>query len=72
MEFAQIIDGVVVNILSLDEDVEAVAQEVFSALGLEGTFIAHSVDGEFRNKRASVGDMYDSETDQFVTITVEV
>lgn len=72
MEFAQIIDGVVVNILSLDEDVEAVAQETFSALGLEGTFIAHSADGEFRNKRALVGDMYDPETDEFVTITVEV
>jgi hypothetical protein len=72
MEFAQIVDGVVVNVLSLDESVDTPAREVFSALGLEGTFIEHSVTGDFRNKPASVGDMYDSETDQFVTITVEV
>lgn len=69
MEFAQIISGVVVNVLSLDE---GDGQEFFSALGLEGTFVEHSPTGDFRGKCAQVGDMYDSETDEFVTVEVEM
>ena len=78
MEFAQIIGGVVVNLISLDDetidftDMDAAGQEFFSALGLEGDFLAHSTTGEFRGKCAMVGDMYDPEADEFVSVSVEV
>ena len=70
--FAKIEDGIVTNVLVVDNEHEANGQEFLNSLGLEGTWIQTSYNGNIRGKYAAIGDTYDAENDVFVSPVVEV
>jgi hypothetical protein len=65
--FAKIENGIVTNIVVVDNDYEENGQEFLNGLGLEGTWIQTSYNANFRGKYAALGDSYDEENDVFVT-----
>lgn len=64
--FAKIENGIVTNVVVVDNEHEANGQEFLNSLGLEGTWIQTSYNANFRKKFAGLGDTYDAERDAFV------
>ena len=65
--FAQIENGLVVNVVVVDNEHEADGQEYLNGLGLDGTWLQTSYNGTIRGKYAGIGDTYDEVNDVFVS-----
>lgn len=70
--FAKIEDGLVTQVVVVDNEHEANGEEYLNSLGLEGTWVQTSYNANFRGKYAGIGDTYDAENDEFVSPVVEV
>lgn len=68
--FAKIENGIVTNVVVVDNEHEANGQEYLNSLGLDGTWIQTSYNGNIRGKYAAIGDTYDSNADEFVSPAV--
>jgi hypothetical protein len=64
--FAKIVDGVVENVVVVDNEHEADGEAYLNSIGLEGTWIQTSYHANFRKRFACIGDTYDAENDVFV------
>lgn len=64
--FAKIEDGIVTNVVVVDNEHEANGQEFLNSLGLDGTWIQTSYNANFRKKFAGIGDTYDEVDDVFI------
>lgn len=69
--FAKIENGVVVDVIVVDNEFEEVIDEYLLSLGIEGTWVQTSYNGNTRGKYAAIGDLYDAEADLFVAPPVE-
>ncbi len=65
--FAKIEDGIVTEVLVVSNEHEANGEAYLHSLGLEGTWVQTSYNGNFRGKYAGIGDTYDAEQDIFVS-----
>ena len=63
--FAKIENGIVTNVVVVDNEHEANGQEFLNSLGLEGTWVQTSYNNNFRGKFAGIGDSYDESDDTF-------
>ena len=57
--FAKIENGIVTNILVVDNQHETYGQQYLNDLGLEGTWIQTSYNANFGKKYAGIGDTFD-------------
>ena len=69
--FAKIENGIVTTVLVVDNQHESYGQEYLNGLGLSGTWIQTSYNGNFRGKFAGIGDIYDEVNDIFISPTTE-
>jgi len=69
--FAKIEDGIVTNVVVVDNEHEENGEEYLNSLGLEGRWVQTSYNANFRGKYAAIGDEYDEENDVFVGPVVE-
>ena len=69
--FAKIEDGIVTQVVVVDNEHEADGEAYLNSLGLEGTWVQTSYNGNIRGKYAAIGDTYDSVADVFVSPVVE-
>jgi hypothetical protein len=65
--FAKIENGVVTAVVVVDNSNEENGQEYLNSLGLDGTWIQTSYNGNFRSKYAAIGDLYNEQDDLFVS-----
>ena len=65
--FARIENGIVTNVLVVDNEHEANGQEYLNSLGLDGTWLQTSYNHNIRGKFAGIGDIYDEVNDIFVS-----
>lgn len=59
--FAKIENGVVTNVLVVDNAHEADGEAYLNSLGLEGTWVQTSYNANFGKKFAGIGDTFDGE-----------
>lgn len=69
--FAKIEEGIVTNVVVVDNEHEEYGEQYLNDLGLEGTWIQTSYNNNFRGKYAAIGDTYDEVNDVFVSPVVE-
>lgn len=69
--FAKIENGLVTQVVVVDNEHESNGETFLNALGLEGTWVQTSYNAIFRGKFAGIGDSYDSENDVFVAPVIE-
>jgi hypothetical protein len=69
--FAKIEAGLVTQVVVVDNEHEANGEAYLNSLGLEGTWVQTSYNGNIRGKYAGIGDSYDSVADVFVAPVVE-
>jgi len=65
--FAKIENGIVTNVVVVDNEHEQDGEAYLNSLGLEGTWVQTSYNGNIRGKYAGIGDIYDSVADVFVS-----
>lgn len=65
--FAKIENGLVTNVVVVDNEHEQDGEAYLNSLGLNGTWIQTSYNGNIRGKFAGIGDAYDSAADIFVS-----
>jgi hypothetical protein len=70
--FAKIETGIVTQVVVVDNEHEADGEAYLNSLGLEGTWVQTSYNGNIRGKYAGIGDTYDAELDEFISPYVEV
>lgn len=70
--FAKIEDGIVTNVVVVDNQYEADGESYLNSLGLEGTWVQTSYNNNFRGKFAGIGYSYDVELDEFIAPEPEV
>ena len=63
--FAKIENGVVTNVVVVDNAHEATGEAFLNGLGLDGTWVQTSYNGNIRGKFAALGDTYNSKKDRF-------
>lgn len=63
--FAKIEDGIVTNVVVVDNQNEANGQEFLNSIGLDGTWVQTSYNSNFGRKFAAIGDSYNAETAEF-------
>jgi hypothetical protein len=74
--FAQVSNGIVQQVIVVGNgvcgepdvqypDTEPIGQQFIASLGLSGTWLQTSYNGNFRGQYAGIGYTYDSELDQF-------
>jgi hypothetical protein len=68
--FAKIEEGIVTQVVVVDNEHEADGEAYLNSLGLDGTWIQTSYNGNIRGKYAGIGDSYDSVADVFVSPVV--
>lgn len=69
--FAKIENGIVTQVVVVDNGHEANGQEFLNSLGLDGTWIQTSYNSNIRGKFAGIGDTYDSAADVFASPVIE-
>lgn len=69
--FAKIEDGIVTQVVVVDNEHEADGEAYLNSLGLDGTWVQTSYNANIRGKFAGIGDIYDTENDVFVSPVVE-
>jgi hypothetical protein len=70
--FAKIEEGIVTQVVVVDNEHEANGEAYLNSLGLEGTWVQTSYNGNIRGKYAGIGDSYDSVADVFISPVVEI
>lgn len=65
--FAKIENGLVTNVVVVDNEFEKQGQKFLNDLGLEGTWIQTSYNANFGGKFAAIGDTYDAKNKLFVS-----
>jgi len=70
--FAKIEDGIVTNVVVIDDQHEAEGEAYLNSLGLEGQWIQTSYNGNIRGVFAGIGYHYDAELDEFTAPVVEI
>lgn len=70
--FAKIEEGIVTQVVVVDNEHETNGEAYLNSLGLDGTWVQTSYNGNIRGKYAGIGDTYDSVADVFVSPVVEV
>jgi hypothetical protein len=65
--FAKVENGIVTGVVVVDDSNEENGQDYLNGLGLDGTWIQTSYNGNFRGKYAAIGDSYNQEDDLFVS-----
>lgn len=63
--FAKVENGIVTNVVVVDNEHEANGQAFLNSLGLEGTWIQTSYNGNIRGKYAGIEDVYNKTKDRF-------
>lgn len=63
--FAKIEDGIVTQVVVVDNSQELRGQEYLNSLGLEGTWVQTSYNANFGKKFAGIGDTYVASTGNF-------
>jgi hypothetical protein len=63
--FAKIVDGIVTEVIVVDNSEELRGQEYLNGLGLEGTWVQTSYNANFGKKFAAIGDTYVASTGNF-------
>lgn len=63
--FAKIVNGIVTEVVVVDNEHEANGNEYLNELGLIGEWVQTSYNGNIRHKFAGIGDIYDAEEDVF-------
>jgi hypothetical protein len=63
--FAKIVDGIVTEIVVVDNVNEANGNEFLNSIGLEGTWVQTSYNANFGKKFAAIGDTYVASTGNF-------
>ena len=69
--FAKIENGVVTQVVVVDNTFESDGETYLNSLGLEGHWVQTSYNSNFRGKYAGIGDTYDEIEDVFVAPPVE-
>ena len=69
--FAKIEAGIVTQVVVVDNEHEADGEAYLNSLGLEGTWVQTSYNGNIRGKYAGIGDTYYAELDIFKAPYVE-
>jgi hypothetical protein len=69
--FAKIEEGIVTQVVVVDNEHEEYGEEYLNSLGLEGQWIQTSYNGNFRGAFAGLGFAYDAELDEFIAPAVE-
>jgi hypothetical protein len=69
--FAKIENGIVTEVVVVDNQHEEYGEQYLNNLGLTGRWAQTSYNGNFRGKYAGIGDTYDEENDIFVAPVVE-
>lgn len=64
--FAKIEDGIVTNVVVVDNEHEEDGEAYLNSLGLEGTWVQTSYNNNFRGVFAGIGYTYDAELDEFI------
>ena len=64
--FAKIENGIVTNVVVVDNTYEANGQEFLNSIGLEGTWVQTSYNNTKRRNYAGVGFTYDKQRDAFI------
>jgi hypothetical protein len=70
--FAKIESGIVTQVVVVDNEHEADGEACLNSLGLGGTWVQTSYNGNIRGKFAGIGDTYDAELDIFESPYVEI
>jgi len=63
--FAKIEDGIVTNVVVVDNAHEANGNEYLNSIGLEGTWVQTSYNANFGGRFAGIGDTYNAKTGEF-------
>lgn len=69
--FAKIENGIVSQVVVVDNEHENDGEAFLNSLGLAGTWIQTSYNANFRGKFAGIGDTYDAENDIFIAPVIE-
>lgn len=69
--FAKIENGIVTQVVVVDNEYETNGQEYLNSLGLDGIWIQTSYNNNFRGKYAGIGDTYDPELDEFISPVID-
>ncbi len=64
--FAKIENGIVTNVVVVDNEHEDNGEAYLNSLGLDGQWVQTSYNNNFRGKFAGIGDTYDPELDEFI------
>ena len=64
--FAKIEDGIVTQVVVVSNEHEADGEAYLNSLGLEGTWLQTSHNGNIRGRFAGIGYSYDSVADEFI------
>lgn len=64
--FAKVEDGIVTQVVVVDNEHEANGEAYLNSLGLEGTWVQTSYNNKIRGLYAAIGDTYDAEADVFI------
>lgn len=70
--FAKVENGIVTNVVVVDNEHESYGEEYLHSLGLEGVWIQTSYNNNFRGVYGSVGYIYDEVNDIFIRPEEEV
>lgn len=69
--FAKIENGIVADVVVVDNEHEADGEAYLNSLGLEGQWVQTSYNGNIRGKYAAIGDTYDAVADEFIAPAIE-
>jgi hypothetical protein len=69
--FAKIEEGIVTQVVVVDNEHEANGEAYLDSLGLDGTWVQTSYNGNIRGKYAAIGDTYDESLDEFISPVIE-
>jgi len=70
--FAKIEDGLVTEVLVVDNQHETYGEQYLNELGLTGTWVQTSYNANFGGKFAGIGDTYDSNKKEFIAPVIEI
>jgi hypothetical protein len=70
--FAKVVNGIVENVVVVDNEHETYGEEYLNDLGLEGTWVQTSYNGNFGGKFAGIGDIYDDKNKVFVSQVYQI
>lgn len=68
--YAKLENNIVTQVVVVDNEHEADGEAYLNSLGLDGTWIQTSYNGNIRGKFAGIGDTYDEVNDVFITPVV--